>query len=266
MSEAIDRLTEIMALLRGPNGCPWDRKQTFKSIAHDTIEETYEIIETIENGDMEGLRDELGDLLLQIVFYAQMAREDGLFDLDDVAAGLTNKLIERHPHVFGEEKADTAKDVKDLWESGKAKKRAKQAEVENRAPSLLDGVTTALPATTRAFKLSERVARVGFDWPDANSFFDKIREELAELKVEVEDASPREMLEDEMGDVLFTLVCLARHLKIDPETALRSTNRKFERRFRAIETRLAAQGRTPAESNLEEMDRLWDEAKAEKKS
>jgi nucleoside triphosphate diphosphatase len=265
MSEQIDRLLEIMALLRGPDGCPWDRKQTFNSIARCTIEEAYEVVEAVELDDMEGLCEELGDLLLQIVFHAQMANEKGLFRFDDVAKGLADKLIERHPHIFGEENAETAQDVKHLWEKGKAQKRAAKAGVEKRAPSTLDGVSTALPSITRALKISERLALVGFDWQQQGDVVAKFHEETAELEKEIASGVSKEAIEEELGDVLFALVNLGRHLGVDPETALRKCNRKVERRFSGIEARLAAQGRTPVDSNLDEMDRLWNEVKTEEK-
>ncbi len=267
MSAAIDRLVAVMARLRDPNGgCPWDIEQNFKTIAPYTLEETYEVVDAIENGDPQAIKDELGDLLFQIVFHAQMGREAGLFDIDQIANHVADKMIERHPHVFGERDAATASAVLVNWESDKAAKRDAQAKAENRTPSALDGVTAALPAATRAIKLQKRAARVGFDWSNPADVIGKIREEIAELETEIKDSEKnRDAIEDEMGDVLFATVNLARHLDVDPETALRRTNRKFERRFRAIETRLAAEGRNIADASLDEMERIWDEVKAEEK-
>ncbi len=266
MSTSLDRLIGIMARLRDPNGgCPWDIEQTFRTIAPYTLEETYEVVEAIEKNDPKAIAEELGDLLFQVVFHAQIGREAGLFTLDDVADKVSDKMIERHPHVFGDRNAKTAEVVLTNWEADKAAKREAQARAENRAPSILDGVTTSLPAATRAVKLQNRAARVGFDWTDARDILAKIKEETAELEAEIKIEKNKDAVEDELGDLFFALVNLARRLEVDPETALRRTNRKFERRFRAIETRLAAQGRTMADASLEEMEKIWVEVKTEEK-
>jgi nucleoside triphosphate diphosphatase len=243
-----------MRRLRDPEGgCPWDLAQDFASIAPYTIEEAYEVADAIERGDMAGLRDELGDLLLQVVYHAQMAEEAGAFTIGDVAAAITDKMVRRHPHVFGTASRDkTADEQTRDWEAIKA------AERGGAAASVLDGVAAGLPALTRAVKLQNRAARVGFDWPDAGHVLAKIAEETAEL-VEVRDDPERAF--EEFGDLLFVLANLARHLKIDPEAALRAANAKFTRRFNGIEAALGARGRTPAESDLAEMDALWDAAK-----
>jgi len=263
MSDAADALVDVMRKLRDPTtGCPWDIKQDFKSIAVHMLEEAYEVVETIENEDHAHFCEELGDLLLQIVFHAQMAAEKGLFTFDDVARNQAAKLIERHPHVFGDrDGVNTPADVLKNWEADKAVKRAQEAMEANVAPSALDGVSTALPALTRAQKLQKRAARVGFDWNEPTGFIAKIREEMAEFEHEVHAGSSIEKMEDELGDVLFAVIGLASHMKLDPERALRRTNRKFERRFRHIETALTAQGKSMPESTLDEMEKLWIEAK-----
>lgn len=262
MSQAIDRLIGIMAKLRSPEGCPWDRKQTYKSLAPDTLEEAYEVVETLENEDMAGLREELGDLLLQVVFYAQMAREDGLFDFEAVAHGVADKMIERHPHVFADRSGvDTAESVLTHWESDKAAKREEKAAKENRTSSVLDGLSAALPASTRALKLSKRLARVGFDWPRPEDVLAKLREETLELEAEIAANAPKDKIEDELGDTLFALVNVARRYDIDPESALRRCMRKVESRFRTIETLLAEKGQKPEQASLEEMEALWRHAK-----
>ena len=257
MSE-IQRLLDIMAHLRDPaDGCPWDRQQTFKSIAPYTLEEAYEVADAIERDDLIALREELGDLLLQVVFHAQMARELGLFGFDEVARSIGDKLETRHPHVFGDADIGSAEQQSQDWEQRKAEERAAKSDV-----GALAGVATGLPALTRAEKLQRRAARVGFDWPDLKPVFAKLREELAELEHEVDTQASRERLQDELGDVLFATANLARKLGMDPEQALRGTNRKFERRFRYLETRLAERGLRPEQSTLEEMDAYWDEAKS----
>jgi ATP diphosphatase len=267
MTTGVTRLVEIMARLRDPkDGCAWDLQQTFSSIAPHTIEEIYELVEAIENNDVKAIKEELGDVLFQTVFYAQMGHEAGWFDLDAVAHSVADKMIERHPHVFGDRDAKTAGDVVVNWEADKAAKRKAQAEKEGRTPSLLDGVSTALPAATRAVKLQSRAARVGFDWAKAQDVLEKMREEIAELEHEMNIHADKDYLEDELGDILFAVTNLARKLEIDPETALRRTNHKFERRFKGIETTLAAQGRTPSEASLEEMEKIWKEIKAEEKT
>jgi ATP diphosphatase len=263
----IDRLREIMARLRADDGCPWDRQQTFETIAPYTIEEAYEVAEAIAHGDMAGLRDELGDLLFQVVFHARMAEEAGEFDFDDAAAAICDKLVRRHPHVFGDAQVDDAEAQTTAWEAHKAAEREAKARAAGRRVSVLDDVALGLPALARAVKLQKRASRVGFDWPDARGVLDKINEEMAELSAELVDrkaaATPdHERIMDEFGDLLFAYVNLARHLDLDPETALRRTNAKFERRFRQIEAWLAETGRTPEQAGLEEMDALWERAKA----
>ncbi len=254
----IARLIEIMAALRDPrNGCPWDIEQDFATIAPYTIEEAHEVADAIARGAWDEFPGELGDLLLQVVFHAQMAAEKGMFDFADVAAKISDKLIARHPHVFGDESRDksAAQQIKD-WEAIKATERAAKAE-----KGVLDGVALGLPALSRALKLQNRAARVGFDWPGAEQVLDKIREETAEL-VEARDSGDHAHLTEEFGDLLFVMANLARHLDIDPEEALRGANAKFTRRFQAIEAALHAQGRRPEDSTLAEMDVLWDAAKA----
>lgn len=266
MSKALDKLLDVMARLRDPKtGCPWDLEQNFQTIAPYTLEETYEVVEAIEKNDPQAMKDELGDLLFQIVFHAQMGREAGLFTFDEIAEHVADKMIERHPHVFGDRDANTAQAVLTNWESDKAAKREAAAKAEGRSLSVLDGVTSSLPAATHAVKLQNRAARVGFDWTDAKDILAKIREETDELEVEINAKAGKDAVEDELGDLFFALVNLARRLEVDPETALRRTNRKFERRFREIETRLAAQGRNIANASLDEMERIWVEVKNEEK-
>jgi len=252
------RLLEIMTRLRDPErGCPWDRQQTFKSIAPYTVEEAYEVADAIERDDLAALKEELGDLLLQVVYHACMAEEAGLFRFEDVAAGIGDKLTARHPHVFASaEITDAAQQTRD-WEAHKAVERAARSQ-----SGVLEGVPVGLPALTRAEKLQKRAARVGFDWPTLAPVFAKIHEELGELERELAAGAAAARLEDELGDVLFAVANLARKLQVDPEQALRGTNRKFERRFRHVEARLAEQGKRPEQASLEEMDGYWDEAKA----
>ncbi len=252
------RLRAIMARLRDPKaGCPWDIEQDFASIAPYTIEEAHEVADAIERADWPALEGELGDLLLQVVYHSRMAEEAGLFDLDSVIGAISDKMIARHPHVFGSESRDkTAAQQTADWEAAKAAERAARAEA-----GVLDGVALGLPALTRAVKLQNRAARVGFDWPQTAQVLDKLAEEAAEL-VEAHDRLPPEKVAEEMGDLLFVLANLARHLKVDPEAALRGANAKFTRRFGAIEAALAARGKRPADSDLAEMDALWDAAKA----
>jgi len=248
-----------MARLRDPQtGCPWDIEQTFESIAPYTIEEAHEVADAIARGDFDDLRDELGDLLLQVVYHARMAEEAGRFDFDAVAQGIADKMIRRHPHVFGAADPDrTAAEQTAEWEAIKAAERA--AKGQDRARTL-DGVALGLPALTRALKLQNRAARVGFDWPQTAAVLDKITEEAGELEA-ARDGDPAHLAE-EYGDLLFVMVNLGRHLKIDPEAALRGANAKFTRRFGHIEDELAAAGRSPDQATLEEMDALWDAAKA----
>jgi len=253
-------LADIMALLRDPaRGCPWDVEQTFASIAPHTVEEAYEVLDAIQDGDMEGLRDELGDLLLQVVFHARIAEEGGLFALEDVIGAICDKLVRRHPHVFGEMVVADSRDQLVNWENVKASERAGDAA---KAPSALDGVARALPALMRAAKLQKRAARVGFDWSEARQVMAKIREEIDEVEAEIDAGSPQDRLEDEVGDVLFAVANLARKLEIEPEAALRRTNEKFERRFRFIEQALERQGKNTAQSSLDEMEALWQKAKS----
>ena len=245
-----------MARLRDPeHGCPWDRAQTYATIVPHTIEEAYEVADAIARADWAELRDELGDLLFQVVFYAQIAREEGRFDFAAVARGIVEKMTRRHPHVFGEEAYADAAEQTAAWE------RIKAAETAERTAGTLDGIPLALPALTRAVKLQKKAAKVGFDWGAVEPVLAKIEEEIAEIRHEIASAAPPERLADELGDVLFAVANLARHLQIDPEAALRGTNAKFERRFRRIEQWLAEDGRTPAESTLAEMDALWERAK-----
>jgi ATP diphosphatase len=267
-SRDIRRLIEIMAALRDPvHGCPWDIEQTFASIAPFTIEEAYEVADAIERGATEDLREELGDLLLQVVFHARMAEEAGLFDFGGVVEAITAKLVRRHPHVFGDAGAMSSDEVKGLWARIKAEeKRAKLASKTGAQPQAaksraLDGAPLALPALSRAMKLQEKAGKVGFDWNDVHAVLDKIKEEVAEVEAEIAEGSPQ-ALSSEVGDLLFAAVNLARHLKIDPEAALRGANAKFEQRFAHIEDRLAEAGQTPESASLDEMERLWAEAKA----
>ena len=265
MSAALPRLLAIVAKLRDRDGgCPWDAEQTFRTIAPYTIEEAYEVADAIGREDWKALEEELGDLLFQVVFHARMAEEDGRFAFDDVASAIADKMIRRHPHVFGDARTgvDTADDQTARWEAHKAAERGSAAEKEGRRPSALDGVTVALPALTRAVKLQKRASRVGFDWPDADRVLSDVLEEFDELNREIARGGDRDRIEDELGDLLFTVVNLARHLDIDPENALRGTNAKFEGRFRYVEGRLAEEGRSTDDATLSEMDALWNEAKS----
>ncbi len=268
-SNDITRLLEIMAALRTPGtGCPWDLEQDFASITPYTLEEAYEVVDAIERGDLADLRDELGDLLLQVVFHARMAEELGAFAFGDVVEAITQKLIRRHPHVFGSIKDLSPEEVKSLWDSikiqEKAERRAAREKMglppEAHEAGFLGGIPTALPALTRAQKLTAKAAKVGFDWPDASQVIDKIHEELEEVK-EASSTGNRDRIEDEIGDLLFSVTNLARHYGIDPERALRRTNAKFERRFRAVEEALVKQDRSLNEASLKEMERLWVAAK-----
>jgi nucleoside triphosphate diphosphatase len=255
-SRDIDELIALMAALRTPgSGCPWDLEQTFATIAPYTIEEAYEVADAIARGDLLGLKDELGDLLLQVAFHARMAEERRAFDFGDVVHAITDKLVRRHPHVFGGARNITPDEVKSLWQQIKGEERARAGKA---GESTLDGVPLALPAISRAEKLQTKAAAVGFDWPSAFEVKAKVHEEIDEL---FEVLGNREKFAEEFGDLLFALVNLARHAKVDAETALRAANLKFVRRFQAIEQALAAKGKTPAQSNLAEMDALWDAAK-----
>ncbi|HEX2891917.1 nucleoside triphosphate pyrophosphohydrolase [Vineibacter terrae] len=257
--EPLERLLAVMAWLRHPvHGCPWDLKQDFASIAPYTLEEAYEVADAIRRGDRSDLREELGDLLLQVVYHARMAEEEGAFAFRDVAQAIADKMVNRHPHVFGDAHVEGDEHQSGVWEQIKAQERgARQA-----ATSVLDGVALALPSLVRAEKLQKRAARVGFDWGAAGPVIDKIEEEIGELRAEVAAKAPAARLQDEIGDVLFAVANLARHLKIDPEAALRATNEKFDRRFRHVERRLHEAGRSPEQASLDEMEALWQEAKA----
>jgi MazG family protein len=294
--ERFERAVSIMARLRGPGGCPWDREQTFDTIKPYTLEETYEVLEAIDARDWDELPGELGDLLLQVLFYSEMAAEEKLFSIDDVLDRLSNKLIDRHPHVFGDVKADTPGDVLRNWHALKAEEKKKRemefgekGEKQDHPESVLAGVSSAVPALMEAYKISSRVANVGFDWPNIEGLFDKLSEETEELRQNLEEypapgprpesaagvagargakISPdlRSRLEDEVGDLLFVLVNIARYLALDPESALRKTNRKFRRRFQYLEDRLREQGRKPSGASLDEMESLWQESKRQEKA
>ena len=285
-SRDIARLIAIMAALRAPvTGCPWDLEQSFSTIAPYTIEEAYEVADAVERGDLIDLREELGDLLLQVVYHARLAEEQGAFDFGDVVLGITRKMIRRHPHVFGNERGATSAQAKASWERIKAEEKAEKDDERSRTPTgmasrpslpaseVLAGVPAGLPALTRAVKLQDKAAAVGFDWPSLMPVFDKMREEMAELEEVALPAdaradaagSPPDMsrIAEEFGDLLFVMANVARHLKIDPEQALRAANAKFTRRFATVEAKLAERGSSPSESTLEEMDALWDQAKRE---
>jgi nucleoside triphosphate diphosphatase len=276
----LSRLIEIMAALRTPGtGCPWDLQQTFETIAPYTIEEAYEVADAIERGDLADLKDELGDLLLQVVYHSRMAEEQGAFAFDHVAEAVARKMIRRHPHVFGTPEERAAGAAPGFWEKLKAEEKAEKAReraLTTPSPrmrgegntSLLDDTPVGLPALTRAIKLQNKAARVGFDWPSLAPVFDKMREELAELEEVARPSAAAALtperqskIEEEFGDLLFVMANVARHMDIDPEAALRSANTKFTRRFQHIEKRLAEQGSSPSQSSLEDMDALWDEAK-----
>lgn len=256
---AIDRLLAVMARLRDPaDGCPWDREQDFRTIAPYTIEEAYEVADAIERGDMPALKDELGDLLLQVVFHARMAEEKGLFAFEDIAAAITDKMVRRHPHVFGDAEIDTAAAQNEAWEAHKEAERAAGGVGD----SVLDGVAPALPALVRAAKISRRAARIGFDWPDADAVIDNIEEELDEIEFEMDDDADPALLEEEVGDLLLAAANLARKLDIEPEAALRRATAKFERRFRALEALARERGIGRDPDALEE---LWEQVKNKEK-
>lgn len=273
-SDDIQQLVEIMAWLRTPGrGCPWDLEQSFATIAPFTIEEAYEVADAIERGDLADLKDELGDLLLQVVFHARMAEEQGIFAFPDVVRAITGKLIRRHPHVFGGDRHMSPEAVKGLWDRIKAEEKAARAAERQRLGlpaeakgGVLAGVPTALPALTRALKLQAKAGKVGFDWNDVEAVLAKIVEEAGEITEARRNGAPQSEVAGEVGDLLFAAVNLARHLDVDPEDALRGTNAKFERRFAAIEAALALEGREPAGASLEEMDALWNEAKRRERS
>jgi len=263
-SRDIARLIEIMAALRTPGtGCPWDLEQSFKTIAPYTLEEAYEVADAIARSDLVELREELGDLLLQVVFHARMAQEQGAFDFGDVVAAITAKLLRRHPHVFGEARGLSPREVEGLWERIKGEEKAEQAARgrKQEGTGALAGIPVALPALTRALKLQAKAGKVGFDWNDPMAVLAKIREECDEIEAEIA-ADETGKAAAEVGDLLFAVVNLARHLDADPEATLRATNQKFERRFASIERALAAGGKRPQDATLAEMDALWDEAKA----
>jgi nucleoside triphosphate diphosphatase len=252
----LPRLLAIMAALRAPDGCPWDREQTFTTIAPYTIEEAYEVADAIDRGAFDDLRGELGDLLFQVVYHAQMAAEAGHFGFDAVVKAISDKMVGRHPHVFGDAATRTAEEQTGAWEAQKARERG--------AARVLDGVAMGLPGLTRAVKLQNRAARVGFDWPSTDDVLAKLVEEAQEL-VEARETMTAAEVADEFGDLLFVMANLARHMQVDPEAALRGANAKFTRRFQRIEDWLAEGGRTPADSDLAEMDALWNRAKAEER-
>jgi ATP diphosphatase len=271
-SKDISRLIEIMAALRNPQtGCPWDIEQNFATIAPYTIEEAYEVSDAIARGDLVDLRDELGDLLLQVVYHARMAEEADEFRFEDVVQAITEKMIRRHPHVFGDEKARSAGMAKGMWEKIKAEEKAARRatrlahglDPEDHGKGYLDSIPVALPALTRALKLQEKAARVDFDWSEAAPILDKIEEEIGELRAALRDGA-QDKVKDEFGDLLFALVNIGRHLKLDSEAALAGTNDKFRTRFHYIERALAQAGRTLEDASLEEMEILWQQAKTEK--
>ncbi|MEH6524909.1 MAG: nucleoside triphosphate pyrophosphohydrolase [Sneathiella sp.] len=264
-SSPMNRLLDIMSRLRNPDGgCPWDLQQDFSTIAPHTIEEAYEVADAIAEGDMEDLKGELGDLMFQVVFYAQMAKENGDFDFNGVIDAISDKMIRRHPHVFGTTDIGSAEAQTVAWEDAKAQERALKAKARQTPPSALDGVANGLPALTRAVKLQNRAARVGFDWPDIGPVFDKIDEEMAELKEEIEQGGSQHRIAEEYGDLLFVLANLGRHLELEPETILRQANKKFTGRFQAVEALLAKRGKGPSDSTLKEMDGLWNKVKNNK--
>ena len=272
-SSNIGRLLQIMEALRTPvTGCPWDLEQDFTSIAPFTLEEAYEVVDAIERGDLADLKDELGDLLLQVVFHARMAEEQGAFAFPDVVEAITRKLLRRHPHVFGDTRNLSPEEVKNLWDEIKREEKAQRRaardamglSAEAGDGGFLAGIPTALPALTRAQKLTAKAAKVGFDWPDAVQVIEKIHEELEEVK-EASSSGERDRIEDEIGDLLFSVTNLARHFSIDPERALRRTNAKFERRFTSVERALRNQGRSLDEASLDEMEKLWVHAKQDER-
>lgn len=265
MSKTFDELISVMQRLRAPGGCPWDHEQTYESLSQYLLEEAYETFDAIqeaaETGNTANLQEELGDLLLQVVFHSTIGAERGDFTIDDVAAGVTEKLILRHPHVFGDAKLARAQDVLDNWDKLKADQRQASGKPEKARESILDDVPVHFPALLEALKLTRKAGKVGFDWPDAAAIFAKADEEIAELKQAVE-AGDTGGAEEEIGDLLFVVVNLARHLDVEPETALNKTNRKFRRRFGHVEKELKRQGRSVESASLAEMDVLWDESKA----
>jgi MazG family protein len=302
--ERFERAITIMERLRAPGGCPWDREQTFDSIKPYTLEETYEVLEAIDNRDWDELTGELGDLLLQVLFYSEMGKEQGTFSIDDVLDRLSRKLVDRHPHVFGDVKADTSAEVKRNWEALKGEERKKRqsrksasaaasapaaaSSQPNEGASVLAGISSKMPSMLEASKLSSRAAQVGFDWPNVDSLFAKLHEEADELKEQLKEfpapgprpqsrgvaGSGRQVvseelqtrLEEEVGDLFFVVVNIARYLSVDPESALRKTNRKFRRRFQWMEQRLRETGRSPDQAGMDELESLWQQAKREEKA
>jgi len=266
MSEKFDELVAVMERLRAPGGCPWDAEQTYASLSQYLLEEAYETFDAIHEadstGDVANLKEELGDLLLQVVFHSTIGKERGEFNIEDVAAGVSQKLILRHPHVFGDEKLEKAKDVLDNWDTLKANERKASGKVEKFRESILDEVPIHFPGLLEALKVTKKAAKVGFDWPDTAPIFAKIEEETAELKKAIDGGSSDEIPE-EIGDLLFAVVNLARHLDVEPETALKKTNSKFRSRFKFIETELRANGKDLDSSSLDEMDLLWEKAKTQ---
>lgn len=262
-----EKLVEIMSTLRGPNGCPWDKEQDFNSLKPMLVEEVYEVLEAIDLKDFDGVAEELGDLLLHIVFQAQLGKEDQTFDINTVIQKICDKLIRRHPHVFANQSAGTSAEVIKNWEAIKAQEKAEKLNQRTQEQrSLLEGIPSKLPAIHEAHQISARAARIGFDWPNIEGVFDKLQEEVVELKeVIAEDANDpkRDRIEDEIGDLFFTIVNIARYLKIDSESALKRANRKFKSRFQWMESELTRQGRSIEEANLNEMEALWQRAKSE---
>ncbi len=257
--KSIDELIKVMETLRAPEtGCPWDREQTHHTILPHTIEEVYEIAEAIQSGNTTQFRDELGDLLFQIIFYCQIASEHNDFEFNDVVETLTDKLTRRHPHVFADAKINTASDLSRSWEQIKREERQEKGIQDD---GLLDSISSAMPALIHAKKLQKKAAVVGFDWDETNPVIGKVEEELAEIKTEISNNANSEKVAEEVGDLLFACVNLARHLNVDAETALMAANRKFKQRFSYIETKLKAQGRDLEDASLDEMDRLWEESK-----
>jgi tetrapyrrole methylase family protein/MazG family protein/ATP diphosphatase len=264
--KTFEDLMALMARLRAPDGCPWDREQNFATLAPMLIEEAYEVIEAAEAEDWAELRDELGDLLFQIVFYGQIAAESGHFDLHQSIARVHEKMTRRHPHVFGEEKVASTAEVLSNWEAIKAEERKAAGKTDEADKSLLDGVSKKIPALLEAHQLTTRAARVGFDWPQIEEVFDKLAEELAELRAEINRPDrDQNALSEEVGDLLFVAANIARQLGVEPELALKAANRKFRRRFRYVEQRLAAEGRSCAQASLAEMDAYWNEIRAQDK-
>jgi tetrapyrrole methylase family protein/MazG family protein len=264
--EKFNELVELIARLRAPGGCPWDREQTHESLKPMLLEEAYEVIESIDEGNDEEFKGELGDLLLQVVFHSNIATEENRFTIADVIERVSSKMIRRHPHVFGEDTASTSSEVLRNWEAIKAGELEAKGKGADREASMLDSVSTKLPAVMEAFQMTTKVSRVDFDWPDVSGVLEKLDEEVSELKEAVASPSPNpKEISDEVGDLLFVAVNVARLLGVDPESALKASNRKFRRRFRHIEDRLKEQGLKPADSNHVEMDALWDEAKEKEK-